>query len=263
MKITSLYSGSSGNCILFEHNDCNILIDSGMPAVRILSMLDAAGVDPHKIDALLITHEHDDHISGAGVIARKLDLPLYFNMKTYEASKRKLGKINEDKIHIFETGKCFLLKDIEIMPFETSHDAAEPVGYTFTDGITKAAVATDTGILTEQMKKNLLACKSVFLESNHDVDMLLNGSYPIYLKERILGEYGHLSNETAANFCVELIEHGTEHLGLGHLSKENNSPLSALNTTVRRLNENKIRLNNDYTIIVARRDEISETLLCI
>ncbi len=261
MKITNLFSGSSGNCIYFEHEKCKILIDAGMPAVRVLSMLKEIDVDADEINGLLITHEHNDHISGAGVIARKLGIPIYFNSKTYQASKNKLGKLDDNKINIFETGRPFEINGIVIKSFCVSHDAAEPVGYCFTDGKSKMAVATDTGVVTDELRDNLLGSKSVLLEANHDVNMLLNGSYPIYLKERILGEYGHLSNDSTAEFCVELIENGAEHLCLGHLSKENNSPLTALNTVVNYLKDNKIERNKDYTVIIARRDEASDTLL--
>ncbi len=260
MKLTSLFSGSSGNCLLLEEKDTKILIDAGVSARKITTALNELSIDPKLIDGILITHEHSDHIAGVGVLVRKFNMPVYSNKKTYAAMLPSLGKFNGERSVIFENDEDFDLKDICIHPFTSSHDAADPVGFRFTDGRESFGVATDLGIVTENIAENLMGCRDIFLEANHDLDMLMGGVYPMLLKQRILSDKGHLSNESAGFFAAKLIENGTQKICLGHLSAENNYPLTAYSTVKEILAENKMDDKKDYILKVALRDDISESM---
>lgn len=260
MKLISLSSGSSGNCLYVEHEDTRLLIDAGLSGNRIQQLMEEAEIDPANLNALLVTHEHDDHIRGVGVIARRFHLPVYSNAATMKAMRNRLGKLKEEDIRIFETGISFAIRDIEVHPFATSHDAAESVGFRFSEGNSEIALATDLGYISDSIRENLIGCKAVFLESNHDVDMLKNGSYPYYLKKRILSDHGHLSNETASLFCCELIQSGTEQLMFGHLSQENNTPIIALKTALSITEQNQMKRGEDFTLNIAPRETVSEEL---
>ncbi len=239
---------------MVRHKDTTLLIDAGLPAVRIVSALTDYGVGYEAVDALLITNEHDDHICGAGIFHRKGKAPIYANEKTCEAMLPKLGKIKKDGIVPFETEKAFCIKDLEILPFYTSHDAAEPVGYRISDGTHAVGIATDLGIVTDSVFGILSQCDAVLVEANHDIDMLLCGPYPESLKRRILADTGHLSNEDAGLCCKKLIEAGVSQLYLGHLSQQNNRPLMALNTVTDILSAGGLVRNKDYVIHIAGRD---------
>jgi phosphoribosyl 1,2-cyclic phosphodiesterase len=261
MKLTSLFSGSSGNCLLVEHNNTTLLIDAGLPGNRIQAMLAVADVDPGTLDGILVTHEHSDHISGIGVLSRRYQLPIYANQKTFSAMQGKIGKIRDEAIHIFDSSRSFIIKDLEILPFRTPHDAAESVGFRINGGEESLSVATDIGTVTTEISDALQGCKLVFLEANHDIDMLMNGPYPFYLKERIRSDIGHLSNEEAGTFCCYLIDNGTEKIMLGHLSKQNNTPLAALQTVKKTTACNQMRCGEDYLLYVALRDQISDSMI--
>ena len=262
MILTSLYSGSSGNCLLLEHRDTKILIDAGLSGNKIQKMLEAKGVKPCSLDAIFVTHEHDDHINGVGVLSRRFDLPIYANANTMKSVLRKAGKIKEEHIRIFNTNDDISFKDIQLHSFRISHDAVEPVGFKISDGRSDISIATDIGIIDDNIRENLLNCEIVFLESNHDVDMLMNGSYPYYLKQRIRGESGHLSNDSAGEFCCDLIQSGTKKIMLGHLSQHNNTPMTALKTVKEITAQNGMVCGKDYQLNIALRDGISESLFC-
>lgn len=254
MIFQSLYSGSSGNCLLVSHKDTTLLIDAGLPGVRIVSALSDYNRAYSSVDALLITHEHDDHICGAGVFHRKSKAQIYANTRTCDKMLPRLGKIKKDGIVVFDTAEPFAVKDLEILPFYTSHDAAEPVGFRISDGVHAVGIATDLGIVSENVLKILSTCEVVLLEANHDVDMLICGPYPVQLKKRILADTGHLSNEDSGKCCKRLIEAGVSRLYLGHLSQQNNKPLIALNTVTDILSAGGMTRNKDYVINIAGRD---------
>ncbi len=260
MRITGLFSGSSGNCVLFENEGVKLLIDAGMSAKAIFGALEEVGVSPSEIDGILLTHEHDDHTKGVGILSRKLDIPVYANEKTMTASLSKLGKMKDKNMVTFETGRAFEIMGTVINPFSINHDAKDPVGYSFTDGISKISLATDTGIVTEDILKNLTGSECVFIESNHDIQMLKNGPYPMHLKKRIIGQFGHLSNEAAGLLCKTLIESGTEKIILGHLSRHNNTPLLALNTVNETLKNAGMKRGEDYILNIALHDRVSESI---
>ncbi|MCR4723763.1 MAG: MBL fold metallo-hydrolase [Eubacteriales bacterium] len=258
MRLISLYSGSSGNCILLDYGGGAFLVDAGNSGVRIREALNSLGMDMDRIRAILVTHEHSDHIQAVGILARKYSLPVYMSEQTYMGMQGKMRKVKDRSIHFVDKGCAFEIDGIEVTPFALSHDAADPVGYRFCDGKTAAAVATDTGIVTLQAQSVLKGCRDIILESNHDLDMLMRGSYPAALKQRILSDKGHLSNDDAASFCASLIENGTEHICLGHLSKENNTPMIAFNTVNGTLEQKGMKRGKDYTIQVASRDFVSD-----
>ena len=258
MKYCSIGSGSSGNCHYIGYKDTNILIDAGLSGKRITGGLDEIDVDAEKLNGIFVTHEHSDHIKGVGVLSRKYDLPIFVNYKTWLAIKDKIGKVKEHNIKIFENDKKYTIGDMEIKPFSITHDAADPVGFNLFDGKNKISVATDIGHISENIRENILGSKLVVLESNYDKEMLLMGSYTYSLKKRVMSDIGHLSNESAARFAVELIKNGTEDILLAHLSRENNFPALAFETSNHILTENGMRIGNDANVEVLMRDDISK-----
>ncbi len=263
MKLISLSSGSSGNCLYVEHENTKLLIDAGLSGNRIQQLMADASIDPSTLSAILVTHEHEDHIGGVGILSRRFQLPIYSNEVTMKAMRNRLGKLKEEHVCIFETNRSFCIKDISIHPFPTSHDASEPVGFQFSDGKSKLAIATDLGYVSDEIRANLIGCEAIFLESNHDVDMLNNGSYPYYLKKRILSNHGHLSNETASQFCCELIESGTQQFMFGHLSQQNNTPLLALKTAIAITEQHQMKRGEDFILNIAPRETISTEIFTI
>lgn len=251
----SLVSGSSGNCSLISDGKTTLLVDCGLSCKKLEEALAKAKVDPHDISAMLITHEHSDHIKGAGVVSRKYNLPVFATLKTHEYMN--LGKVESCSVQYLSPDVEFEIGSIGVRPFSIPHDAADPVGYNFFFGEKKLSLATDIGKMNDNVMNNLKGSLAVLLESNHDVVMLQNGRYPAYLKRRILGDFGHLSNSDAAKCVLELIKSGTYHIMLGHLSQENNTPTAAYTTTKNYLEENGVILDKDATLAVAQRFEVS------
>lgn len=260
MRLTSLFSGSSGNCLLVEEGYTKFLIDAGLSGIKIRNALCSIGVDPCEISAILVTHEHSDHIAGVGILSRKFNLPIYSNFETQNSMLPFLGTVKDENLRLFENYEPFEIGELRITAFESSHDAADPVGFRITDGNRTLVVATDIGTITPKIASNIFGAASVFIEANHDIKMLREGSYPYYLKQRILSERGHLSNEDCGLFCRELIENGTERVMLGHLSLENNTPNIAFDTVDGKISKHKIKRGLDYLLGVARRDCASEVL---
>lgn len=259
LKYCSIGSGSSGNCHYVGYKDTNILVDAGLSGKRITSGLNEIGVDADKLNGIFVTHEHSDHIKGIGILSRKYNLPIYINYKTWLATKDKIGNVKDENIIIFENDKMYSIGDMAIKPFSIYHDAADPVGFSISDeSDTKIAIATDIGHISENIKNNLLGSKLVILESNYDKEMLLMGSYTYSLKKRVLSSIGHLSNEEASSFCVELIKNGAEDILLAHLSRENNFPALAYETSNHILGQNDIKIGRDVTLNVLMRDDLSK-----
>ncbi len=247
----SLISGSSGNATFFSDGKTNLLIDCGMSGAKLKEALHSIDVLPESIDALLITHEHIDHTRGAGVVSRRYNIPIYATEGTH--SSMDAGKISEENIHIISEDMPFEIGGICVTPFQIPHDARQPVGYTLEKDGTKYALATDIGNMNDNILSRISGSKKVILESNHDVEMLKCGSYPFPLKQRILGDTGHLSNETAAKTALHLVQSGTEHIMLGHLSKENNRPEIAMLETYNLLTNSGVNVGGDMTLKVADR----------
>lgn len=251
-----LFSGSSGNALFVQAGTTRLLIDAGKSGKAVTTALASIGVDPASISALLITHEHSDHISAAGVLARKYRWPIYATEGTWAAMQRKLGEIPKACVRTFTAGEDFYLGDFGVMPFAIPHDAADPVGYRLYSGGISIATATDLGHFSKDVAQRIAGAGLVLLESNHDPDMLQrNPHYTAALKKRILGKRGHLSNDCCADALIRLIESGVRQVILGHLSGENNTPELALNTSLRRLEREGIRVGEDVLVELARRDE--------
>lgn len=255
LELYSIISGSSGNCSLVTDGQTNILVDCGTSGKRALASLHALGVEPERLNAIFVTHEHDDHIKGVGVLARKLKIPVYATYDTHSAMK--IGKISEEQIRFVQPDAECAVGDIGITPISIPHDAADPCAYTFTDGSDRVTIATDLGTMTNELFSRLSGSRKIILESNHDIEMLRMGPYPYSLQRRILGNHGHLSNATAAETAYRLVETGTEHIMLGHLSEHNNIPELARMETTNYLSQHNIKVGCDVTLQVADRYEIT------
>lgn len=248
-RIYPLFSSSKGNAHFIGTEKGGILIDCGVSFKRLSSALEKNRLPLSAVQAVFVTHEHGDHVSGLKVLTQKTGIPVYGTKKTL----RKLcddGKISPKSLVIDMKG-VINCADMEVSCFNTSHDAVDPCGYkihTYDDKY--CAVCTDTGCITTETDNALLGCKMVLIESNYDEKMLRRGNYPLHLKQRILSEDGHLSNEDCALEVGKLIKYGTTHIVLGHLSQENNKPSLAFNTVKDFLDEKYI-FNKDYLMGVA------------
>ena len=262
MYFCPLFSGSAGNALFCQYGNTRILIDAGKAGKTIDEALASVGVDPATLDAVLITHEHSDHIHGVGVMARRYHLPLYATQETWRAMDGKIGKIPGDLLREIEAGKDFWLGDIGVSPFSIPHDAADPVGYRLWGGNLSVSTATDLGYFSEDVYAHIAGSTLTLLESNHDPDMLkANPHYSAALKARILGDHGHLSNEACAEALLRLINAGTTHVILGHLSGENNTPVLARRVSAAALAREGIRPDEDVALQVALRDEVGNVYI--
>lgn len=219
-----LFSGSSGNALLVQRDDTSVLVDAGLAGKRISEEMAKAGVEIAKLNAIFVTHEHSDHIAGIGVLMRKFHVPVYATEQTWKAILEKMDRIPTELMRYVESGQEVQVGALCAKPFSIPHDAACPVGYTFTGGGKKLAIATDLGCIEDGWMDAVSGADMLLLESNHDVDMLRAGRYPYELKMRILGNKGHLSNDAAGAAAVQLCAQGVKQILLGHLSAENNFP---------------------------------------
>ena len=260
ITLVSLFSGSSGNAIYVTNNNTKILVDAGLSGKRIEEALFSIGEDIRDVQAILISHEHMDHVMGAGVLARRFGIPVYANKRTWDNMYGVLKNIKPECIRVFNTGDNFCIGDIEIHTFRTPHDAVEPVGFSFLHKGKKITIATDMGHMNSTLLSCLEGCDMILIESNHDIEMLKMGRYPWPLKKRILGDTGHLCNDTAAQVVAYLAKRGTKKFLLGHLSKENNFPELAFETVRNALLEKSIIAGRDVYLGVAHRDRVSEAI---
>lgn len=258
LKLYSIISGSSGNASLLTDGKTNILIDCGTSGKRATEALESLSVPASRLNAIIISHEHIDHTKGAGILARKYNIPIYATNGTH--TKSDFGKLDDSLIHEISPDVTYDISGIGITPFAIPHDASEPCGFILTDGHKKFATATDIGIMTDAILSRISGCDSVLLESNHDIDMLRFGEYPYALKQRILSDVGHLSNKAAAAAAFELVKRGTKHLMLGHLSDKNNLPDIAQMETYNLLTDNGVNVGSDVTLQVAERYKITPFL---
>lgn len=263
MKLCSLASGSSGNCIFAGSETTSLLFDAGLSGKKTEQGLNTFGYTGSDIDALFVTHEHADHVKGLGVLARKLGLPIYATAGTIREIRRSssLGQIPKELFHTIRADEPVQIGDITVEPFSISHDAAEPVAYRVASGHRSAAIATDMGTYTDYTIRHLQFVDALLLEANHDVRMLETGRYPYPLKRRILSDHGHLSNETSGQLLCEILHDGLRHILLGHLSAENNYPALAYETVCAEvtMGENPWKAS-DFPIEVARRDQCGSLL---
>ena len=251
----TIASGSSGNCVFAGTDDTRILIDAGLSGKQIEAGLVSVGIAPQSLDAIVVTHEHSDHIQGAGILSRRFDLPIYATPRTWEAMEKynMIGKVHPRNKLLVYSEERLILNDMCIRPFAIPHDAAEPVGYTIEAEGCKAAVATDIGRPTPLIERQIADCDILLMEANHDVDLLENGPYPIQLKRRILGDRGHLSNVAAGQLLTKVHCERLRYIFLGHLSEENNRPAVAHQTVHDILAVNDIDVGGKVKLIVADR----------
>lgn len=252
LHFSPLFSGSSGNSVYVSGGGTQLLIDAGMSCARVTAELKAIGADPADVGAILITHEHVDHIRGAGIFARKYGAAIYATEGTWRAMADKLGDIPTESRMVIDAGQDFFIGDLNIQPFPTPHDAAESVGYVISNAAgARFGLATDIGCVRAGWLDAVRGCAAVLLESNYDPGMLQAGRYPYDLKRRIMSRRGHLSNDDAAEAALALIASGARQLVLGHLSKENNFPELALRCCLSALERDGAA---DAQVCVASRD---------
>ncbi len=264
LRIVSLFSGSKGNCTLVRWGETRILVDAGMSCRAIERALDAVGESAADISAVFITHEHSDHTKALPVFLKKHPIPVHLSEATAKELSRAGFPTDCFAVHV-DTYSIRVAKDtsapvIGVRAFHIPHDSRACVGYRFSfengDGsvLRTAAIATDMGCITDEIREALTGADDLILESNHDENMLMMGPYPYDLKRRILSDRGHLSNCNAASFACDLVGHGTKNILLAHLSPENNTPELAYLTVQAALKKEGYVQEEDYTLAVARRD---------
>jgi phosphoribosyl 1,2-cyclic phosphodiesterase len=256
MRFTVLASGSGGNACYVETAGARVLIDAGLSCLELMRRLEWVGVDAESLDGLIITHEHTDHVKGAGALARRLDLPVYINASTLRRSMKVLGSISRPvTIH---TGQSITIHDLWIETFTKCHDAADPIGLVLSSAGVRLGLMTDLGRSTGLVEERLRGCHALIMESNHDVKMLEEGPYPLELKRRIKGPDGHLSNQQAAALLADVWHDDLNYVVLAHLSAVNNTPEKAMNAVTHALSS-----RGRYTakILVSHQDAPSPMIL--
>lgn len=248
MKFSVLASGSSGNALYIETEKTRLLIDAGLSGKQLTGRLAQIGVQPETLTAILVSHEHIDHVKGLGVMARRYKLPVYLNEATYQHLPSSVGEIPSPLLHFLKNGAALSLDDIGVESIPISHDAADPLGFRFFHGSESLAIVTDLGYVNEQIIRNLEGIDSLIWESNHDVNMLRMGNYPWNVKRRILGDTGHLSNEDAAAGLCEIVRGIGEQVYLAHLSQDNNLLELAHLTVKNMLQEAGLQVGTDIIL---------------
>jgi len=257
VSVSVLASGSRGNSTIVRSSSTRILVDAGISCSETFKRMKAAGDDPHSLSAILITHEHTDHVSGLLVLARKLKVPVYMTGATHQAWSRSMRdaageRPQLERLECFSSGHSFQIGDIGITPFTIPHDAVDPVGFAFRAEGIKIAIATDLGRLLANVKDNLRACDVLVIESNHDLEMLRDGPYPWSVKQRVMSRVGHLSNEAVSDFLEKNYDGNASYVILAHLSECNNLPELARVTAERALRDRMSLLANK--LILAQQD---------
>ena len=256
IKFCNLFSGSSGNSTFVASSTTKLLVDAGMSCQKIIKALEKIDVSLAEVDAILISHEHSDHIKGIETITKKFGIPVYATVKTWDAMKQL--KVDDSFKQFFVPDVPFTIGDIVIEPFSIPHDAADPCAFNLFHEQKKITIATDIGHLDDELIHKMYASNLLLIESNYDTDTLFCGPYPYLLKKRINGDFGHLSNEVTSKAIKTLYENGTSHFILGHLSKENNFPELAYQTVMNELKTSSCEL--PFTLSVAKRDDVDEVI---
>ena len=239
-----LASGSSGNCTYIETSQQKILVDAGFSGKKVEGLLAQIDRKMDDIDAIFVTHEHSDHIQGVGVLSRKYNLPVYANQKTWLAMDKNIGIVKDENRRYIEADHMLTLGDLDIMPYNVSHDAISPQFYAFQKGQKQFVMLTDTGYVSDKMRQLLVNADAYLIESNHEIEMLRYGQYPWSLKQRILSDKGHLSNEDGAFAMLDMIGESTRDVYLGHLSRDNNTKQLAMSAMEDILSQNDIDIQN-------------------
>ncbi len=245
MNFCVLGSGSKGNCTYVEAGTTSLLIDAGFSGKEITSRLASINRSPADLDAIIVTHEHGDHIQGVGVLSRKYHLPIYANTGTHRGASKRVKQLYQ-QIE-FTTGQRFTLGGFDIHPFRISHDTNDPVGFVIRAGNLSLGYCTDTGRITKLIGFHVRSCQALILEANHDPQMLMDGPYPLPLKQRVKSSQGHLANSDAAHFLAELSNSQLQYVVLAHLSETNNHP-SLVHTQLQQALQ---QLSTTYAIVLA------------
>lgn len=263
MRLCSIASGSSGNCIYVGSEQTHLLIDTGISKKRIDQGLSELGIKGEELSGVLVTHEHVDHIQGLGVFSRKYGVPIYATRGTIAGIKdcKNLGKLDNELFREVMVDQPFSVGDIKIKPFAISHDANEPSGFRMENENKAVAVATDLGEYDDYIVENLKNLNAIVLEANHDVHMVEVGPYPYYLKQRVLSKRGHLSNELTGRLLCNILHNKLKYIILGHLSKENNYDELARETVKLEVTMGNTPFKGeDLPLVVANRDTMSSVL---
>ena len=253
LNFCSLYSGSSGNCLFVETEKTKVLIDAGVSLKKIEQGLESINVSGADLDAVIVTHEHVDHIQSVGNISKKFDIPVFATSKTFDAMPKQSEKISDKNKKNVVIDEKFSIGDIEISPFSIPHDAADPCGYTLFSDNKKISIATDIGHINNNIIKHIDGSEFILLEANYDPEVLKYSKYPYQLKTRIAGPDGHLSNELAGKTISYLLNSGLKQAVLGHLSKQSNFPELAYKTVIDEIMCTKYD-ENSLKLSVASRD---------
>jgi phosphoribosyl 1,2-cyclic phosphodiesterase len=253
VSVTVLASGSKGNCTVVASSGTRLLVDAGLSCRELLRRLVQCGESPGCIDAILITHEHCDHINGLRVMAKRLKVPVYMTADTYEVYRRHTrdaagSRVKLERLETFRAGCPFQIGDVVITPFTIPHDAIDPVGFTFVSEGIKVGVCTDLGYMPASVRHHIRGCQMLMIESNHDLEMLRGGPYPWPVKQRVMSRVGHLSNDALADFLTTDYDGGAEFLILAHLSEQNNHPEIARVTAERALGEQRNFVRNQLVL---------------
>ncbi len=258
MHVSYLASGSSGNCTYIETPKRKILVDCGLSGKKIAGLMAKIDRDIAEVDTILVTHEHRDHVHGLGVLARKYHMDLYANEATWKAMDHIIGNVKTEQKHVFEMGQVLTLGDVDIQSYGVSHDAAEPQFYSFHHEGKQMVMLTDTGYVSDRLRGLLRDADAYLIESNHDLELLRMGGYPWSLKQRILGDEGHLSNEDGAAAVAEMLGNRTKRIYLGHLSRDNNIKTLAHHTAESILMQKGMGVNEDFFVYDTDPDEPTE-----
>lgn len=258
IQFSILASGSSGNCTYVESATTRIMVDAGLSGKRIEALFRQIDREVRDLDAILVTHEHSDHIKGVGILSRKYNLPIYANRKTWQAMEGKLGKIAPELIHYIEPETMMTIGDIDIQSYEVSHDAIHPQFYAFQKAKKQFVMLTDTGYVSDKLRSQLKNASAYLIESNHEVEILRYGKYPWSLKQRILSDKGHLSNEDGALAMLDLIGENTDAVYLGHLSRDNNTKEIAMSSFSDTLLYHDSGVGVDYQIFMTDPEQATD-----
>jgi phosphoribosyl 1,2-cyclic phosphodiesterase len=263
VSVAVLASGSRGNSAVVSSSKTNILVDAGLSCREISKRMKSLGLEPQSLSAILVTHEHADHVSGLRVLAKKYKVPVFMTGATHRAWAKALRDENGEppelaKLEVFSSGHRFQVSDIEITPFTIPHDAADPVGFTFRAEGIKVAVATDLGYLPMSVLDHLQGCEVLVIESNHDLEMLRGGPYPWAVKQRVMSRVGHLSNDALADFFSRDYDGSAAYVVLAHLSEQNNHPEVARRAAEHALGTRRTLLHN--RVLLASQDQPLEPI---
>jgi phosphoribosyl 1,2-cyclic phosphodiesterase len=222
VRFASIGSGSEGNGLVVEAGNTRVLIDCGFGVRETATRLSRLGIEPGSLSAILVTHEHSDHVGGVPAFAARYRVPVWLTFGTMAVVGARFDGM--ERIYGFDSHEAFVIDDLEIRPFPVPHDAREPVQFVITDGDHRVGVVTDLGMSTPYVEASLSGCDALVLECNHDLELLAGSDYPYSLKQRITGRYGHLHNEAAAGLLAALDTRHLQHIFAAHLSQHNNTP---------------------------------------